>query len=241
MAKFVQKNCKIYFGGTDRSSDFNAVTVTDEYNVLDAATFGDDAKERICGIEDWRVEGGGLTDHADDAQDETMYGALGVDNTVVTIAGTTGAAGEPAYFGKAAEASYQTGGTHGELATFQFTAHASGSALIRGTVMHALGAETATNTGAARQLGAVSATQRVYAALHVTSASAGGTLDVVVQSDDAEGFPSATNRITFTQATAATSEMLSTAGAIADTWWRISWTIGGADPSFSFVVVVGIK
>jgi hypothetical protein len=68
------------------------------------------------------------------------------------------------------------------------------------------------------------------------------TLDVIVQSDDASGFPSATNRITFTQATGFTAEYATpVAGAITDDWWRVNFTIGGtASPNFTFICVIGI-
>ena len=59
-----------------------------------------------------------------------------------------------------------------------------------------------------------------------------------MQSDDNSGFTSATNRITFTQATGVTSELLSVAGAITDDYWRLSYTIVGG--SFTFAVALGI-
>jgi len=67
------------------------------------------------------------------------------------------------------------------------------------------------------------------------------TLDVTIESDDAEGMASATTRLTFTQATATTSEWQELAGAVTDDWWRAAWTIGGGSPSFTAVVVVGIR
>jgi hypothetical protein len=89
----------------------------------------------------------------------------------------------------------------------------------------------------------VSASQKMYAALHVRSVSGTNpTLDVVVQSDTV-GFPSATSRITFSQATATTNrhQFSSVAGAITDDYWRVSYTIGGTGtPTFSFAVTVGI-
>jgi len=83
--------------------------------------------------------------------------------------------------------------------------------------------------------------QQVHALLHVFSASAGDTLDVKVQSDVDDTFASATDVITFAQATAAGSELKTADGPVTDTWWRVSFTIAGnGSESFSFAVSFGI-
>jgi hypothetical protein len=104
-------------------------------------------------------------------------------------------------------------------------------------------ARTVTGNGTARQLGLVGATQKLYASLHVVDASVADTLDVKIQSDDASGMGTPTDRITFTQATAVGAQYATpVSGPIAtDTWWRVSYTIGGTSPSFKFAVVVGIQ
>ena len=133
-------------------------------------------------------------------------------------------------------------GPPGGLAMAKVSGKTSTGPIIRGTLMHSGAvARTASGTGTARQLGAVSSSQKVYAALHVLSAS--GTtpsLTVKVQSDNAVGFPSATDVITFSAATAVGSQWGSTAGALTDDWWRVSYTISGTSPSFLFAVTIGI-
>ena len=104
-------------------------------------------------------------------------------------------------------------------------------------------ARTSSGTGTAWQVGALSSSQRLYAGLHVISASGTTpTLAVKVQSDTV-GFGSATDRITFSTATdvANREQFSSVAGAITDDYWRVSYTIGGSStPTFSFMVCVGI-
>ena len=73
--------------------------------------------------------------------------------------------------------------------------------------------------------------------MHATTSSP--TLDVIIESDDNGSFSSATTRITHTQATAATSEFLSVAGAVTDDYWRASWTFGGTG-TITFAVIIGI-
>jgi hypothetical protein len=100
---------------------------------------------------------------------------------------------------------------------------------------------SSSNTTGANTLGAVSATQRVYASLHVfTLTGTSPTLDVIVQSDTV-GFGSPTDVITFTQATTRSGQWSSAAGAITDTYWRVKYTLGGSGgPTATFAVSIGI-
>ena len=93
-----------------------------------------------------------------------------------------------------------------------------------------------------RQLGAVSATQSVYASIHVWSVAGTSTptLTAKIQSDDNSSFTSATDRITMSSATAITSEYKSQAGAITDDYWRVNWTVSGTSPIFKAIVSIGI-
>lgn len=131
--------------------------------------------------------------------------------------------------------------THGELAMGMLGGNGSGVA-VRGACLHPPStARTSSASGTAIEIGAVAATQRMYGALHVTSTS--GTseqLTVKLQSSATEG-GSYTDRVTFTTATDVTYQWSSVAGAVTDTWWRVSWTISGSDtPTFEFAVVAGV-
>jgi hypothetical protein len=133
-------------------------------------------------------------------------------------------------------------GDVGQLAKFSAQFKGNGLFIGDGTILQSPdAAETATTDGTALQLGALASGETLYAVLHVLSASAADTLDVIVESDSAEAFDqSPETQITFTQATAITSQWLSVAGPVTDDWWRVGITIGGTDPSFRFVVAAGI-
>ena len=134
-------------------------------------------------------------------------------------------------------------GEAGALAGARISGRSSTGPLARGMLLHPTAtARTSSSVGTGRQLGAVSATQRMYASLHVLTASGTlPTLDVKVQSDDNASFTSATDRITFSQRTTSASyDFGSVAGAITDDYWRISYTIAGTNPSFIFAVTAGI-
>ena len=100
---------------------------------------------------------------------------------------------------------------------------------------------TATVTGTAYNLGEVLATQKIVATVHAIAA-AGGTLDVTIESDAAEGFGTPTTQInTFTQITTTEgAELKEKDGAIADTWWRAVCTTGGGAPVYNVLVTLAI-
>lgn len=93
------------------------------------------------------------------------------------------------------------------------------------------------------QLGAISASQSVYAAIHVVAAS-GSTPSLTprIQSASTSG-GSYTNRGSAGSALADVGEQwLSTnlGSAVTDTWWRLSWTVSGSTPSFSVFAALAI-
>ena len=130
----------------------------------------------------------------------------------------------------------------GELAMARISGRGKQGPVVRGEVLHPPAtARTATGNGTGQQLGALSSSQSLYAALHISAASGTSpTLDVVVESDDNGSFTTPTSRITFTQATTTGWQWSSVAGAITDDYWRITYTIGGTSPSFEFAVIAGI-
>jgi len=242
MATSVLKNCKLYLAQYNLSADHNKIALSYGAEMKDDTVFGDDTKSNKAGLLTVGMSGEGFWQaDADDYQvEDVIWSKFATADVPMTICPTTGADGERAFSFKSVLANYVPGESVGELLKFTIEANGTGK-LARGTIM-ATGAKTTTGNGTARQLGAVTATQKVYAAMHVIAVSGTDpTLDMIVESDDAEGFASGVPRITFTQATAITSEWKTADGAITDDWWRASWTIGGTDdPSFTVVLFVGI-
>ncbi|SCL43268.1 hypothetical protein GA0074692_6797 [Micromonospora pallida] len=66
------------------------------------------------------------------------------------------------------------------------------------------------------------------------------SVTVTIQSDDAAGMATPTDRLTFTAATVAGGQTLRLAGPITDTYYRATWTVSGTTPSFLFVVALGL-
>lgn len=240
MGTQVLKDCKIYLAKYDLSGDHNEIEIKASKDKQKDTAFGDDADTFVPGLEKAEVSGGGYWQGGTDAVDDVLWSKMGSNDEVLTVGLIAGLDGEVARIIKALETSYEPGASVGEM--FAFGLAAVGNKMVAATIMtDASAAKTATGNGTARNLGAVSATQKIYAALHVIAASGTTpTLNMTVESDDAQGFASPVTRLTFTQATAKTAEWKEAAGAITDTWWRAKWTIGGTTPSFTAICAVGI-
>ena len=203
---------------------------------ISASAFGGAARIFEPGLAAHQIEAGGFWRPGTDLSDEVLRSRLGITNGVVLLSRQTGVDGELADFGRVSQGQYRVQSEVGRLVTFDLSLFATGAdGLIRGTLM-ATGSKSSTGNGTDRQLGAVAATQKLYAVLQVFSGS--GTLDVLVRSDTT-GFPSPTTRVTFGQKTGRAAEYATpVAGAITDDWWDVSWTITGGP--WVFAVAVGI-
>jgi len=235
MAVEVLTNAKLFFDGYDFSGDMNALAITYGADLLDNTTFGNTTHRRLGGLKTLQAQHEGFYEAQN--VDKPIFDNLAIIDKPMTISPKGGAEGDLAYSFLSVLGGYQQGGQIGEVLPFSVSVDASGD-LIRGTILAKV-TSAASGQTTAQNLGSVSAAQKLYGILHVTNA-AGTSLDVKIQSDDASGFPSALDRITFAQKTAIGSEWaIPVAGAISDTWWRIDYTIVGG--SFTFNVVLGIQ
>ena len=239
----VYKNVKVYSGGHDLSGDVNTLGLEYAFDEVEATCFGSECHWALPGLPklSFSLEGLASSDGADGSDDilSERHGTVGVP---MLWCPQSGADGEAAYFAETLELTYAPGGALGEMYKFAASGVGRGTKLVRGTVM-ATGAKTSTGNGTARELGAVASGQKLYGILQVLAVSGTNpTLDLVVESDDAEGFASGVTRLTFTQATAVGAQFITpVAGPITDDWWRAAWTIGGTDdPSFTIALCVGI-
>lgn len=99
---------------------------------------------------------------------------------------------------------------------------------------------TANGNGTAVAMAGPTATQSLYAALHVTAYSGFTNVVFKIQSDDASNFSSATDRITFATVTAIGSEFKSVAGSFSsETHHRVTATVTGSG-SVTFTAIFGV-
>ena len=234
-------NPRIWFGAFHLSDTHSHAELTMGHEPEDATVFTDTAKNVRGTLAFVELVAQGFIDFGNNEVHEVYRGNINVADIPVTIGMEGAVDGTKAEFFEAKVLQYRIPGVVGKLLPFHMTAKGQGTPSVDGTIM-GIGSKTSTANGTARQLGAVTATQVLYAALHVISVSGTTpTLNVVMASDNAEGFASGVTRLTFAQKTAAGSEFLSAAGAITDDWWRAQWTIGGTgSPTFDVVIVAGI-
>lgn len=228
-------NGSFWLDGYAIRGSLNAASLETGVEGQDDTAFGDITRSMKAGLKTASASIEGYYEAGTDLIDPVLFTNLNLANKLFS-ASQAGADGDMAYFMRARIGSYAPGGAVGDMLAFSATLEADDE-IVRATIM-AAGSKSATANGTARQLGAVTASQKLYAGLHVISGT--GTLDVTVESDDNSGFTSGVTRGTFTQATGRTSEWLTpVAGAITDDWWRVAFTIGTGP--FDFVVMVGIQ
>lgn len=244
MSKFVLLDTRIFAGGADLTSHGNKVELSAELEVKPTTNFGSAKwKEVLAGLASTAISAEGQWEAGDSGKvDDSTWSGLGGLGPW-TICPESASVGELAWLTNAMRGNYSLGGTVGDVAPWSASAVGSWP-LCRGVMLHPPGtARTTTGDGTAVQHVAVPAGKNVYAALHVLSVSgtSNPTITVAVESDvDALFNGSETTRITFAAATARGGQILRAAGPVTDTFWRATWTVSGATPSFLFAVSLGI-
>lgn len=234
-------NTGIWFGGYDLSGKLRGVSLSYGANMGDSTVFGSLTRKSQPTNRRVRSQVEGLWEAATSggAPDSILYSNIGEVDVPYSFAPAR-ATGTTAFTYLAAKATYTFGGEVGSLLPFSSAAEASGDpGLVMGQLILDGSSLSSSGAGTKFQVGAVAAGKRMYAALHVLNAGT-GTFDGVLQSDADSSSGGETNRITFSQASAVSSQWSSVAGAITDTWWRLSYTIAGGAPSFSVVCVIGV-
>lgn len=231
----------ILFGAYDYSADHNEVRVERKVDPLEFTRFGHTNHVFKSGLRSDEVSGKGWLNIDDSttpvAADKSLFDSIAAAAKPMTISSAS-ADGSIAYLLQGVSSDYSWTMKNDALGQFDFAVKCGGDGAVRGRLVLPLATYSASAVGSIYELGAVSATQKVYAALHVTEWNA-TSLDVLVKSNDTNDTVTPTTRITFTQATAVTSEWKSLAGAITDTYWYVDFTLVGTSAKFS--VSVGIR
>ena len=239
-------DARIMLGGYEYTSFSNSLTTDYAAEMLDNTVFGDSTRSNRAGMRtfSFTVNGfrddGAATPFGDSGG--TAYSRVGAAREVFSFAPVGTADGQRSYTIRGVNGTYTPlSGTVGDILPFELTGSAAHSELIKG-VVEGVGTKTSTANSTGSNLGALSATQTLYAGLHVTAfAGTSPTLDVLIESDSGSGFGTASSRIAFTQNTGSIqSQWGSVNGAVTDTYWRTKMTIGGSGPSFTVYVTLGI-
>lgn len=232
-------NAGLYVAGHDFTTDTNEGTLTLEAAVLDKTTFGSDGwMENVAGLKTLGFSySGHWQSDISDAVDPEAFGDFTVERAHTWTLDEVEL--EPAWLFNAAKTGYTLGGEVGPIAPFQLTSSATDKyGAIRGQLAKAKGAaNTVGALGSVAQLGAVAADQFLYATFHVFTA--GTTLTVQVQSDDAIGMGSPTTRGTIGPLTARGGTFMARVpGPITDTFYRFN--ISAVTGAFVAAGAIGI-
>lgn len=236
MASLVLKDCIYWVDQYDLTTDINQHSLTADLDTPEATTFGNSSKVYRPGLLDGTMTHNGYFDSDGSAESDD---ALFSNTTLIeTVTPATATEGDVAWLVQGIQGSYVPWeGSVGDMAGFTVTGQGN-ITMTSGVILHPKTARTSSSNTTGVNVGSIAAGGTAYAALHVFSGTA-STLDVIIQSDSTGGFGTPTNQITFTQATGATSEWASVAGAVTDTWWRVNYTVGGG--TWTFGVSFGIS
>lgn len=240
MASISLTDATTWIGGYDFTTNLNEISLNTSIDDLDSTTFGGGGyRARKGGLRTVESSLSGFWESATlDAPDPQIFTNIGTADRVVTMA-YDDAETSTAYMFQAGKFSYDMFGEVGALTPFSVNMMGTNPVgLVRGQVTKAKANVSATGaTGTGVNLGNVSASQYLYATLHVFSA--GTTVTVVVQSDDNAGFTTPTTRITFGPITTAGGTWgVRLAGALAETHYRFS--VSAITGTFSVAGAIGI-
>ncbi len=238
----ILKDARVWMGGYRVSGSINRTVLDYSAEQQDNTALEHTARSREAGLLMAALQMEGFYSAGVGAIDAVLNGYHALADVPVTVCPIEAAAeGSRCFTFQADVADINRSGAVGDLLKISAGAEQSGGIpLARGQLLHNA-TRSASGNGSAWQLGALSATQRLVAALHILTAD--GTtpsLTVKVQSDDNSGFTSATDRITFSAKDAIGYDWGSVSGAITDDYWRASFSISGTLPSFVFVLAAGI-
>lgn len=239
MAKTVL-NARVYLAQLDVSGVSNAASMNLKTDIIDATCMKDAYKDKLVGMTDIICDVAGV--YSDDDYDATLFTQLSLSNKVLTLCTEGGVVNTTAFFFKPLLTEYTPlDGKISELGTYKLHGEGTGE-LVRGKIMIAKGAKTLTGTSTPYQLGALSSSQTMVCAYHVFAISGTDTptITLILQSDAADTFLTPADQITFAAKTTIGDDYQSKAGPVTDTWWRLSYTISGTNPSFTIAVVAGI-
>jgi hypothetical protein len=178
MAQVHGKDTVIFLGAYDLSAYFNDLSISQEVDLAETTTYGNESKTYLAGLRDGTASLSGLFDGDAGAADERLSAMFG--NTSVCTFGIGGdAVGNKAKVLNGIQHSYEIGAPIGDAVTTSAEIQASGG-IDNGLMLKAKGQVTTTGNGSSVDNGA--ATSNGYSAnLHVFDGTNPGTGVVKVQ------------------------------------------------------------
>jgi hypothetical protein len=237
---------RVILGGYRISRDANQVRFDCSRAKEDAKTFEDKSDRYELGVHtcDFSVSG-----HATDEVERRFLAELVKSARpdlplVIFLASGNGTPGDDVGMVNGCTFEYKASGDHGKIQKFDLSGSGHDVGMYGELLESSMGTAgiTGAQNGTALNLGAVSATQKIVAHLHILHyPAAEGTdplFDSKLQSATDEAFTTPVDRITFPQRDETPiGSVHELNGAITDTWWRFIVTAVGGTGSPKFWVV----
>lgn len=240
MATFVMLDAEALVDGYRLTCRTNQIALSAQAAVQDATTFCSTWEQKLGGRRSSSVAINGFADYTDASlPSNNVDNALEPGNgtiRVVTAGPTAPAAGGVAYTTRALQSEYPPlDGAHGDVAPFSVM-FSGAVPLVRGLWTDIGAAETAAWTSDPVEVGAVSASQRLYIGIHVVALT-GTSITPTVQTDTLSGFGTPITAVAGSAITDEGGTWLSATGPITDTWARISWGASGLTSAQVYAVI----
>lgn len=248
MAVSLFYDAQILYAQYDLSGDHNEIRLDRKTDMKEITRFGADTHSYIAGLRAYEVAGRGYVNFDDSTTpkgvDNELFnevGGLSSAGKALTLCPST-AAGAVAFIGTADLDSYSFNLKNDSVGTFDVSMKSAG-VLVRGQNIYQMQTSGATSGfGPVYQLGALSATQKMYANFHLVAIS--GTtpsLTVELWSNPANTTVGGTLRGTFGAQTVVTSGQITVNGAVTDPYWYVKITGSGTSLSYRFACAAGIR
>lgn len=238
MGARVMKNTRVYVGGADYSGQSNSTSLAMSAAEHDSTTYDSEGAEEVtAGLSKAAFSVAGRWNAGDAMADEDGQAHIGAIADVVSLVPESGAEGDRAFSARVCLLNYSAGGDVGGLIDFSLDGRSDGVMFRGDVVKSARDTETVDGDGTAFELGALEVGERMFAALHILDVT--GELAVTVESSDDEAFTEPLMQAEFAATSEAGAQWRNVAGPLTDPWWRVTWTLTGADPSARFAVVAG--
>jgi hypothetical protein len=225
------KNGRVMVNNRHLSGRINGWTVAGERNLGETTTLVDDGARFIPGLRSGSITVNGLFDGgAGDIDEEIQASDGALDGLLTTVLPDGFTIGKPAFIATSNLSSYAIESSVSD--TVSLTVEATpNDGVDHGRAVHAHTAETATGNSASVDNGA-SSTNGGVASLHVTAAS-GTTPSLTVKVQHSTDNTTFVDLISFTAATAVTSERKTVTGTV-NRYVREQHTISGTSPNFTY-------
>lgn len=238
MSKFTLTDQRLFLDGYEVTTVSNTVKIEATKDVKEATPFNAAWREKLPGLKDFSCGCGGYMDVGD--AESAIFEELNDSGFIFTVTPETQTAGSLAFIMKAVASSLNILGSVGEVAPFSLGAGGN-SVMAKGMIFAPLAAVIATGDGTVINFPDATSGQTLTIAVHIVAVSGTNpTLTMVVESSAVVGMTTPTTIITTASQNAVGALYQQAVLANTNKYFRVRFTVGGTNPSFTVIVSASI-